>query len=229
MASVAMATNYPGNNDAGFGGAVGNGSLDITDDGTNVTFTFNRGTTGNFNDALVIYIDKDAGGFTDTSTFSDAADGGRAAISGFDGTNRSLMTFTTGFTPEEALVFQNSFSSLFTLNSGGNGSLGFVAGSPQSGNNTDASYTLTLSLAQLGVSPGASFNLFGTYISTTAFRSTEALAGNATGNQGSNPFTQTAFGVYTTTAAIPEPSTLTLLAGPSLLGGWLFLRRRRAS
>lgn len=28
---------------------------------------------------------------------------------------------------------------------------------------------------------------------------------------------------------IPEPSTLSLLAGPALLGGWFFLRRRRAS
>jgi hypothetical protein len=31
------------------------------------------------------------------------------------------------------------------------------------------------------------------------------------------------------TTAVPEPSTLSLLAGPALLGGWLFLRRRRAS
>ncbi len=29
-------------------------------------------------------------------------------------------------------------------------------------------------------------------------------------------------------AAVPEPSTLALLAGPLLLGGWFFLRRRRA-
>lgn len=30
------------------------------------------------------------------------------------------------------------------------------------------------------------------------------------------------------TAAVPEPSTLALLTGPALLGGWFFLRRRRA-
>lgn len=29
-------------------------------------------------------------------------------------------------------------------------------------------------------------------------------------------------------AIVPEPTTLSLLAGPALLGGWLFLRRRRA-
>lgn len=32
-----------------------------------------------------------------------------------------------------------------------------------------------------------------------------------------------------TFSVVPEPSTLTLLAGPVFLGGWMFLRRRRAS
>lgn len=32
-----------------------------------------------------------------------------------------------------------------------------------------------------------------------------------------------------TFTVVPEPSTLSLLAGPLLLGGWFFLRRRRAS
>src|SRR4029077_4699722 len=161
FASVAMATNYPGNGDTGFGGAVGTGSLDVSDDGSNSTFTLNRGA-GTFNDALVIYIDSAAGGFADTSGFSDHADGGRSAVSGFDGTNRSLMTFAGGFAPESAIVIENGFASLFTLANGGNNSLTFVAGTAQSGSASSPTYALTLSLAQLGVTPGNSFELFGT-------------------------------------------------------------------
>jgi len=225
--SAAFATNYAGNGDTGFGGAVGTGSLDVTQAGSNITFTLNRGA-GNFNDALVIYIDSAAGGFTSTSGFSDTGpnDGGRKAISGFDGTNRSLMTFAGGFAPESAIVIEDGFASLFTLANGGDGSFTFVTGAAQSGVNNSATYGLTMSLAQLGVTAGSSFELFGTYISTTAFRSTEAIAGNDTGTQGSNPFTQTSFGTFTTTA-VPEPATV-LLVGPALLGGMFFVRRRRA-
>src|SRR3989475_12654611 len=87
----AVAATYPGNGNSGFGGAIGLGSLTLTDNGTTVFGTVNKGP-GPFNDALVIYLDSVGGGFTDTSGFSDAGDGLRKAISGFDGgANRSLM------------------------------------------------------------------------------------------------------------------------------------------
>ena len=71
---------------------------------------------------------------------------------------------------------------------------------------------------------GNSFGLFGTYTSNSGFRSDEALAGNATGTQGWNPFTQTSFGTYTV-APVPEPTTLALAgSGLALLCA---LRRRR--
>src|SRR4051812_39147009 len=88
-----FAATYSGNGNAGFGGPIGTGSLTLTDDGTTLSGTITKGANG-FNDALVIYIDSTAGGFADTSTFSDANDGLRKAISGFDGGgNRSLLTF----------------------------------------------------------------------------------------------------------------------------------------
>jgi hypothetical protein len=55
----------------------------------------------------------------------------------------------------------------------------------------------------------------------------------ASGSNNSNPavgiFDSNGGANYTANfTVVPEPSTLSLLAGPALLGGWLFLRRRRA-
>src|SRR5205807_6405782 len=101
--SVQGAT-YSGNGNSGFGGPIGLGSLTLTDDGTTVSGTVNKGPNG-FNDVLVIYIDSQAGGFSDTSGFADGNDGLRKAISGFDGGgNRSLLTFTGGFSPDYAIA-----------------------------------------------------------------------------------------------------------------------------
>src|SRR5881628_2875479 len=76
----ASAATYSGNGNSGFGGPIGLGSLTLTDNGTTVSGTVNKGPNG-FNDVLVIYIDSVAGGFSDTSGFADANDGLRRAIS----------------------------------------------------------------------------------------------------------------------------------------------------
>src|SRR5947207_5664450 len=95
----ALAATYSGNGNSGFGGPIGLGSLTLTDNGTTVSGTVNKGPNG-FNDVLVLYIDSTGGGFGDTSGFADGADGLRRAISGFDGgANRSLLTFN-GMLPD---------------------------------------------------------------------------------------------------------------------------------
>src|SRR5436190_11653582 len=89
-----LAATYSGNGNSGFGGPIGLGSLKLTDNGTTVFGTVNKGPNG-FNDVLVIYIDSVSGGFTNTSGFSDGAGLLQKAISGFDGgANRSLLTFS---------------------------------------------------------------------------------------------------------------------------------------
>src|SRR5438874_12960250 len=99
------AATYSGNGNSGFGGPIGLRSLTLTDNGTTVSGTVNKGPNG-FNDVLVLYIDSTAGGFSDTSGFADGADGLRRAISGFDGgANRSLLTFTPAlFSPDYAIA-----------------------------------------------------------------------------------------------------------------------------
>src|SRR5258706_15362056 len=118
--SVQAAT-YSGNGNSGFGGPIGLGSLTLTDNGTTVSGTVNKGPNG-FNDVLVIYLDSVSGGFSDTSGFADGADGLRKAISGFDGgANRSLMTFN-GMSPAYALALgpaSDNFGGLWQLANGG--------------------------------------------------------------------------------------------------------------
>jgi hypothetical protein len=61
--------------------------------------------------------------------------------------------------------------------------------------------------------------MLGTYVSTSGYRSDEALPGNLTGTPGWNPFSGTASGSYT----VPEPSALGLLG----LSALALLARRR--
>src|SRR5436190_8744690 len=124
-----LAATYSGNGNSGFGGPIGLGSLTLTDNGTTVFGTVNKGPNG-FNDVLVLYIDSQAGGFADTSGFGDGADPLRKAISGFDGgANRSLLTFG-GFSPDYAIALgpaSDNFGGLWQLNNGGANSLNFVS------------------------------------------------------------------------------------------------------
>lgn len=218
------AANYLGNGNTGFGGAVGLGSLDVTDNGTTITLTLNRGA-GPFNDGLAIYIDSAVGGFADTSGFFDNGDSGRSVVSGNNG-GQSVVTFASGFAPEYAVSIQNGYASLFQLANGVANSFTWITGSSQSGVNNSATYSLSFTLSDIGLTPGAgqSINLFGTYTSDTGYRSTEAVAGDATGTQGSNPFTQASFVTYMTTP-VPEPSSM-VLAGSGLVLLYLIRRRR---
>lgn len=231
LPSVTFASTMPGNGNSGFGGPIGLGSLTMTDDGTTISGTVNKGPNG-FNDVLVIYIDSSAGGFADTSGFADGQDGLRKAISGFDGgTNRSLLTFTGGFQPDYAIALgpsSDNFGGLWQLANGGNLSLNFVSSVSlnPTGTNNSSTYTFSFNASQIGLTPnsGQSFRMLGSYISNTGYRSDEAVAGNLSGLQGYNPFSQTASATYSIAIAVPEPATFGLI----LIGSIGLAGRRRA-
>jgi hypothetical protein len=224
----AQAATYSGNGNSGFGGPIGLGSLTLTDDGTTVFGSVNKGPNG-YNDVLVLYVNSVAGGFADTSGFSDNGDGLRTAISGFNGASRSLMTFGGGFLPDYAMALgpsSDNFGGLWQLANGGANSLGFInsVNLVPTGNPNSPTYTFSFNLSDIGLTPnsGATFELFGTYISNSGYRSDEAVAGNDAGAQGWNPFLQSAFASYT---IVPEPSVFALLGAG--LTGLLVLRRRQ--
>jgi len=209
-----------GNGDGGFGGPVGTGNLVILNSPTSITFTLNSAGALGGND-LVLFIDSVAGGYSSTVGFNDNADGGRTAISGYNGSNQSVLTFAGGFLPDYAIDFGNTYAGLFGLANGGSGSLNYITGASQAG---APPYSLTIPLSDLGLTAGQSFEAFGTLISESGYRSTEAIAGNDVGTQGWNPFIQTSFATITTTP-VPEPSTLAMLGISTLATLRLFRRR----
>lgn len=192
-------TNYPGNTNVGFGGPVGKGSLAVSDNGTTITFVLTRGTN-DFNDALVLYIDSKTGGYSSTSGFSDNADGLRKAISGYDGTNRSALTFPVGFAPDYAIAFDKGFAGIWELQLGATQHTYITSANlTPAGSAISATYTMTVAKSIIGLTGAVSFNFLGTYIAESAYRSNEAIGDPMTGFvQGYNPQTIVTFNSYAT-------------------------------
>jgi hypothetical protein len=210
FATPAQGVNYAGNGnhgangDGGFNGAVGNGVLSVTDDRTNLTVNLQRGSSGNLDDLLVIYIDTGTGTATNTAGFTDTGSNPgpgyeQKAISGIDGFgNRSVLIFTNGFKPGYAIAIKNDFMDLWSL--ANPASFSFLAGVSEGGAGS-GNFSLTFNCAKLGLATNvpATIKVFGTYISASGYRSSEAIAGNIVmtsfGN-GWHQFTNTAYATY---------------------------------
>jgi hypothetical protein len=233
LAATAQAqSTFYGNGATGFGGTVGNGNVSISDSPAGMTISFNP-AAGGFGNDLVLYLDTQPGGFSDTSQFTDNGDGGRTAISGYSSSNPSqtVASFPSGFGADYAISIENSFIGVFGLAAGGNNSLNYEFGQGQSGNNSDSSYSITISPAQMNqigltAGSGQSFSFVGSLISETAYRANETIGASiTTPANGSDPNagfngTQVFTGadVYT---LVPEPGTLSLLGmGAAALFGW---------
>jgi len=186
---------FNGNGNNGFGDVLGNGDFIINDDGTTVTITFTKGV-GEFNNALVIYIDSESGGFNTTSNFTDTGDELRKAISGTDGTNRSTVFFPAGFEANHAIVAKptlpSEFGGLWSLVNNGSHSFITSVNLTPADNNSSSTYTMSFNFSDINTTSGStSFKLVATYLNQdNAFRSDEAIGdGIASGNPGQNPVT----------------------------------------
>ena len=244
----AWATTYAGNGASGFGGAVGNGSLSLTDSGGNLTLAFTPGAA--LNDGLVIYIDSSPGSpnlnptatpgyYNNNTTLQDNSGFGaqtEATATYANNPNNGNVTthvqlnFPTAFYADYALVIANNGMNVFELPSQstppGNGSLIFETFI----SNATSPYGGTIPLSDIGVTPGNNFDLLGNYISNSGYGSNETIgtsvttpSGTSSPNAGFNgTVTWSSFGVYATTA-VPEPTGLGLLGG---MMATLLVRRR---
>ena len=199
---------YNGNGDSTFFGAVGHGSLALTDNGTTVSGTFTKGTTGDFLDVLVLFIDSKSGGFASTSGFTDSGSILTKAVSGIDGTgNRALANFATGFSADYAIALRPRSAAdpdqLFQLvNNGSHSRVGSVNLSPV-GTGSSSTYTFSFNWSDIGLAggSGASFKFESTYVGSTGSRSLESFE-SLTGDVGWNSVTFNNFDTYVT--AVPE-------------------------
>ena len=226
----ASATTYYGNGSSAWGGAIGNATLTLTDNGTTIFGSLTTG--GSLDNAFVVYLQTGPGGFSSTSGFNDNNDQLRSAISQFGGSGeQSILNFSSGFAPNYAIALQPdngvNFGGVWQLANGGANSLPYIDSLNLNPTGTDAqgTYTFSFTLADVGLTAGQSFDLFGLQVSDTGYSSPEALGGTLTGSSGwGGTQTETSFSTYTTT--VPEPSTLAI-CGLSGLAVLLAVRKRK--
>jgi Secretion system C-terminal sorting domain len=195
---------YMGNGNSGFGGPIGQGSITIADNLDSLAFVLTKGG-GSYNDLVVVYIDTKAGGFANTTSFTDYSSDRTTAISGKTGVAGQVsdMFFPADFMPDYAIAlkFDNPPSmagggSLFKLQAG---TLQFVK---------DVQLTPSLPLTpncifgalKTDLEFTSTMKFIVTFVSTTAWRSNEAIGFNfaaAAPNPGQTNVNVDTFKIYT--------------------------------
>jgi hypothetical protein len=214
LCNITQGALYNGNGNTSFGGVIGTGSLTLSDNGSIVTGTINKGS-GDFTDILVIFIDSKAGGFSTTTDFTDSSGILTRGVSGIDGTgNRSVADFAAGFSADYAIALRPrsvaESQQLFQLaNNGSHTALGSVNLDPLS-TQTSSTYTFSFNVADIGLTAGsgASFKFESTYIAGSGIRSLESFE-SLTGEQGWLSVSFDSFNTYTL-APVPETTTVSL-------------------
>lgn len=202
---------YNGNGNTGFGGPVGLSSLSINDNGTTITFTFTKGA-GDFNDALVFYLDTTSGGrIAINNDLNDNGDDLRRAITNADsGGNASTINFPSGFAADYAFGIDQFFGGLWQIPETGiygNNELPYITSLNSTLTTpTQASFSFDVDWSELGLSNTDSFKFVALYLNAgNAFNSDEAYGeGIAAGNSGSGNLNFTSDLIYSNTLDIRE-------------------------
>lgn len=160
LLSTKAQVTYTANGGSGFGGPIGNSSMTISHDATNITITVDRaGDLGSNN--MVMYIDTGATGrAVINGDVNDDGDGGRKAVSKFGSGD---LNFPPGFEASYAIYGDTGFMGMFGIPATGivgNNGLNFISGV---GNATADPFVLTVSWAQLGLTSTDSFSFVVTY------------------------------------------------------------------
>jgi hypothetical protein len=175
-ASIGQSSTYKGNGKSDFGGAVGQGSININSTQDSIFFTFTKGP-GIFDSVLVIYLDGQPGGISTTAGSGGNNDVYYRATTGYkSSTQQSPVNFPANFQPDAAIAFDKNGGEVLYW------AYGFLLqGSTFSitptGVNNARSYSTGVAKTDLGLSAGSTvnFNFIGTYIGSNCYRSTEGI------------------------------------------------------
>ena len=142
--------NYSGNGNTGFGGPVGNASINIDDDGTTITVNFTKGA-GDFNDTMVMYIANGSSGRSNIDgSVNDTADSNRRAISN---NGSGDISFPAGFEATHGIAINTGFGGLWEIPSSGSigdNGLNFIDSVGNPTLNTDASFLFSFDWSEIG-------------------------------------------------------------------------------
>ncbi|MFW6348382.1 MAG: hypothetical protein ACOC2C_07220, partial [Cyclonatronaceae bacterium] len=177
FSTLAPEVTLSGNGNSDFGGIIGNSTLEIGDDGSQLYFSFVRadGETAGFNDELVLYFSTGADGRSRIdSEVNDEASLQRRAVSSA-GANASELQFLEGFEATHAAVLSPDGSALFEIPADGaisNNDLNEVSGLSTASINED--FDFSFSYDDLGLGENASFDIVGIYLNgSNGFTSNE--------------------------------------------------------
>lgn len=207
----------------GFGGPLGNGTLYMQSDATNLYVGLQiQGDLGS--NIIAVFMDTRSGGFNDDTTMNDTADGGRRVASNLT----RDVTDTFPVPVDFVLQFGKTFTNVFELTTGSSpGHLNFIAptAAGTGGNGGPGFREASIPLATLGLNPGDKVDFLALLISDTNFSSNEGIP--ATGIA-SNP----GFGSSTVNWVnydrfniVPEPASLALIGSGLAL---MAVRRRQS-
>lgn len=232
--TAANAVVYSGNLATGFGGPIGTGTITVTEPtaGTLLFSVAPNPPSSVGSNVLAIYIDSVAAvGVSSTAALSDTGDFGRSILTG----NNSDVNFAAGFGADFGISYDPAgFNGVFDINDtiddpaqvNSTSNFRFVTGESDDG----APYTVSITRAQLGLSPTAGFNFVGSYLSDSFYRSNETFGTSVTtpesgatpnaGFTGSVTFTNS----LAYPAAVPEPVSVGLVG---LAMAAAAMRRRR--
>ena len=221
---------YTGNGQADVNGAIGAGTMTLTDSGTTIRGTVNLGgsSPGSWANYLILYIDSQPGGFTTTVGFSDVTGPVTKSISGFSSAGRATANFAPGFAADYAIVLSRSPGSTHMLYQLANGSALGPSKNITFTDNGSSIWTFSFSLADIGAtSPYFKFQSTVTGSVGTGYRYLESYE-SVTGIKGFNTVN---FNNYSTFGVdpVPEPTNIALavFGGVVVLGGTVSYWRQR--
>jgi hypothetical protein len=204
--SIAAVYDYSGNGNTSIGGVIGQGSLSLSGSGSTINGTVKLGgsSPSAFSGYVVLYVDSRAGGFVDTTSFSDNSTAFTRTVSGYSDTGlRATAKFAPDFAADYAIVLSRSTATMRVYELAAGPTLPDPIKSARF-NDSGSTWQFSFDLSDIGATdPYFKFQSTCTSSTGSGYRYLESYE-PLTGTVGFNTVT---FGSYNTFGVPPVPET----------------------